>query len=126
MNNWAIILKAYQNGKFDKYFYGLTPRLIVGGCQIPLGKAFKNEEIAYNNTKNIIEEMRCYNKEGIIVSSNFCEIHNGPVLKFIEEDWKEGLFGTTFEIIWNRFGDDIIKGNYGIDEYDRQVLKTIF
>jgi hypothetical protein len=126
MNNWIEILKAYHKGKFGRYFYGLTPRLIVGACQIPLGGAFENDKIAYNVTKEIFEEMQRYNEDNLIVSSNHCNIHNGPVMQFIEAEWTEDSIGTSFDTIWNRYGAEIIAGNYGISSYDRQILNTLF
>ena len=126
MNDWIEILKADHEGKFDRYFYGLTPRLIVGACQIPLGVEFENNKIAYNVTQEIFEEMRQYNKDGLIVSSNHCYIHNGPVIRFIEAEWTKDSIGISFDTIWNRYGDEIIAGNFGISAYDRQILKTIF
>ncbi|GAA5039411.1 hypothetical protein GCM10011506_38570 [Marivirga lumbricoides] len=126
MKDWVKILKAYHEGKFDRYFYGLTPRLIVGACQVPIGVPFENDIIAYNVTEKIFKEMRKYNKDGLIVSSNQCDIHKGPVMRFIEADWTESSIGTSFDKIWNRYSDEIIAGNFGISSYDRQILNTIF
>lgn len=126
MNNWIEILKAYHEGKFDRYYFGLTPRLIVGGCQIPIGVKFENKVKAYNITKKIVEEMQQYYKDGLIVSSNYCDIHKGPVLQLKEAEWSENSFGTNLEIIWNRYGDEIINGDFGINCYDKTILNSIF
>jgi len=126
MNYWIKILLAYREGKFSRYFYGLTPRLIVGACQIPLGVEFENHKIAYNATKKIFEEMKHYNENGLIVSSNTCDIHKGPVMQFIEAKWTKDSIGIGFEIVWSRYGNEIVSGDFGISSYDRQILNTIF
>ncbi len=126
MDRWIKILLAYHEGKFARYFYGLTPRLIAGACQIPLGVEFENHKIAYNATKQIFEEMRHYSEHGLIVPSNLCDIHKGPVMQFTEAKWTIDSIGTDFEIVWKRYGNEIVSGNFGITPYDRQILNTIF
>ena len=126
MNNWIEILLAFHEGKFDRYFYGLTPRMIFGACQIPIGAKFENDEIAYKVTKQIFEEMQQYNANGLIVTSNQCDINNGPVLRFTEAEWTQDSIGINFDTIWNRYGDEIIIGEFGISAYDKQILNTIF
>ncbi len=126
MKDWIKILLAYREGKFPRYFYGLTPRLIVGACQIPLGVKFENHKIAHNVTKQIFEEMQNYNENGLIVSSNLCAIHEGPVMHFTEAEWTKDSIGTGFDIVWNRYGEGIVSGDFGISTYDRQILYAIF
>ncbi|SDE84300.1 hypothetical protein SAMN05421636_10813 [Pricia antarctica] len=126
MDHWIKILIAYREGKFARYFYGLTPRLIVGASQIPLGGEFENHEIAYNATEQIFEEMKHYNEKGLIVTSNLCDIHKGPVMQFIEAKWTKDSIGTDFGIVWKRYGNEIVSGNFGITPYDLQILNTIF
>lgn len=120
--NWVKILKAYRQGKFDRYYFGLTPRMIIGASQNPIGTAFENEQIAYDTTYRIFQEMVEYNKDGIIVTSNYCDIHKGPVLRFTEATLTANAIGTDFEVIWQRYGDQIIAGEFGITDYDKKVL----
>jgi hypothetical protein len=40
MNQWLKILEAFDKGRFLNYYYGLTPRFIIGACQIPIGEKF--------------------------------------------------------------------------------------
>lgn len=126
MNGWIDLLLAYKNGKFPRYFYGLTPRLIIGACQIPIGTKFKNDKIAYKVTKETFEEMKSYNTDGLVVTTNECDIHNGPVMHLTEAEWTKDSIGTSFNIIWKRYGDEIIEGEFGISSYDRKILNTIF
>jgi hypothetical protein len=123
--NWIKILKAYHQGKFDRYFYGLTPKMIIGASQIPIGTAFENEQIAYKKAFEIFQEMAEYEEDGLIVSSNYCGIHKGPVLSFREGDLTSESIGTSFKSIWNRYGDEIISGEFGISDYDKKILNEI-
>lgn len=52
---------AYRQGKFSRYYFGLTRRLIVGACQNPIGSKFENDQAAYDTTKEIFEDMKHYN-----------------------------------------------------------------
>jgi hypothetical protein len=81
MNNWLKILVAFREGKFPQYYYGLTLRFIIGACQIPIGKVFESKELAYDATKQMFNEMRLFDSDGMIVVSNMCGIHNGPGIK---------------------------------------------
>lgn len=123
--DWIDILMAYRQGKFSRYYFGLTPRLIVGACQNPIGSKFENDKSAYDTTKEIFEEMKHYNKDGLIVTSTKCNINNGPVMQFTEADWNEQSIGTSFNDIWERYGDEIIDGDFGISPYDQQILNKI-
>lgn len=123
--NWIKILKAYRQGKFDRYFYGLTPRMIIGASQIPIGTAFENEQIAYKKAYEIFQEMAEYDEDGLIVTTNYCGIHKGPVLSFTEGILTAESIGTSFESIWNRYGDEIISGEFGISDYDKKILNEI-
>jgi len=38
-------------------------------------------------------EMKNFNQNGLIVTSNYCDIHKGPVLRFIDMKWTD--FTTT-------------------------------
>nr|WP_320023320.1 hypothetical protein [uncultured Draconibacterium sp.] len=123
--NWIDILLAYKDGKFDRYYYGLTPKLLVGACQVPMESKFENKQIAYEVTKRMIDEMQSYENDGLIVTSNQCEIHHGPVMKLAEGKVTKNSIGTNFDKIWVRYGDEIIEGNFGINSYDRKILKSI-
>ena len=120
--NWIKILKAYHQGKFERYYYGLTPRMIIGASQNPMGTAFENEQIAYDTAYEIFQEMLQYNEDGLIVTSNYYGIHKGPVLSFAESNLTADSIGTNFNIIWKRYGDEIIAGEFGISNYDKKIL----
>jgi hypothetical protein len=126
MNDWLKILLAFGDGEFYMYDYGLTLRFIVGGCQIPIEKKFETEEEAYDTTKQIFEEMQDFNSNGNIVVSNKCEIHNGPVMRLSGGQLTENSIATSFEEVWDRYKDDIIKGNYHINAKERAILEKIF
>lgn len=126
MANWLKILKGYHQGKFYLYDYGLTPRMIIGASQEPIGEKFENETIAYETSKRIFDEMQFFNENGLIVTSNQCGIHNGPVLSLISSEWSSEKIGVTFEDIWTRYGDEIINGKFGISQHDSEVLEEIF
>lgn len=122
---WVDILQAYKDGKFERYYYGLTPKLIVGACQNPMESSFENEHVAYDVTKRIFDEMQSYEDDGLIVTSNYCGIHNGPVMKLAEGKLTKNSIGTNFDKLWTRYGEEIIEGNFGINSYDRKILKSI-
>jgi len=126
MNQWLKILEAFKEGKFPQYYYGLTPRFIIGACQIPIGKKFENKEAAYEATEKMFNEMRLFNSDEIIVVSNQCGIHNGPVMRLSEQHWYKGEIATTFEEIWYRYGDEIVKGDYQIEATERKIIEKIF
>jgi hypothetical protein len=125
MNDWLKILEANRDGKFN-YYYGPTPRFIIGACQIPIGKKFENEELAKVATQEMFDEMKSYNKNGLIVISVNCDIHNGPVLALSSAKWSEQSIGTTFEIIWIRYGKEIVNGNYHINPSERRIIEGIY
>ena len=125
MIRWVDILKAYKDGKFDRYYYGLTPKLLVGACQEPMESNFENEHVACEVTKRLFDEMQSYEDDGLIVTSNHCGIHNGPVMKLAEGKLTRNSIGTNFDEIWKSYGEEIIEGNFGINSYDRKILKSI-
>ena len=126
MIDWIDILLAYKDGKFDRYYYGLTPKLLVGACQVPMESNFENEQIAYKVTKRMFDEMQSYENDGLIVTSNLCGIHNGPVMKLAEGKVTKDSIGTNFDKIWARYGEEITEGNFGITSYDRKILKSLY
>jgi len=125
MIGWIDILLAYRQDKFDRYYYGLTPKLLVGACQKPMESKFENKQIAYDVTKRIFDEMQSYEDAGLIVTSNHCGIHNGPVMKLTEGKLTNNSIGTDFNKIWARYGEEIIEGKFGINSYDRKILKSM-
>ncbi len=126
MNHWLKILKAFRDGKFPTYDFGLTPRFIIGGCQIPIGNKFKTQDLAFKATKDMFDEMRVFNNSGLVVVSNNCEIHRGPVLSLSECEWSENTISTSFNKIWNRYGQEIVTGNYHINPTERKILESIY
>ncbi|HMT55193.1 MAG TPA: hypothetical protein PKD16_19455 [Saprospiraceae bacterium] len=126
MNSWVKILEGFRNGAFPNYNYGLTPRFILGVCQIPIGQKIESEQIAKFEMEKMFSEMMIYNNMGLIVTSNHCEIHNGPVMSFIDSKWSETSIGTTFEIIWNRYGTEIIEGDFHINQEENKIVEKLF
>jgi len=125
MNDWLKILEAYRDGKFPNYYFGLTPRFIIGASQIPIGKKFATRELAYEATRQMFEEMQAFNVDGQIVVSSQCDIHKGPVMAMANRKWSESEIATSFEEIWSRYGDEITAGNYHIDSYERKIVEGI-
>ena len=125
MNSWVKILLGFRNSDFQDYVYGLTPRFIIGVCQIPIGKKFDTEELAKEATLEMFNEMKAYNHGGLIVTSNYCEIHKGPVMRFCDTKWTENTIGTTFEKIWDRYGKEITSGDYSISIEERKIVEGI-
>ncbi|GAK77204.1 hypothetical protein JCM19296_2809 [Nonlabens ulvanivorans] len=100
--------------------------MIIGASQHTIGTAFENEQVAYDTAYGIFEEMVEYNEDGLIVTSNYCGIHKGPVLSFIESNLSAESIGTSFESIWDRYGDEIISGGeFGISDYDKKILNEL-
>jgi len=126
MNNWVKILEGFRNGAFPDYNYGLTLRFIFGVCQIPTGKKFETEENAKFESQKMFYEMKNFNQNGLIVTSIYCDIHKGPVMSFIDTKWTETSIGTTFEIIWKRFGAEITEGDYHINKEERKIVEKLF
>jgi len=123
---WLKILEAFREGKFPNYYYGLTFRFILGACQSPIGKKFETRELAYEATKEMFDEMSNFNKDGIIVVSNKCGIHNGPVMALAEREWMETAIATSLKEIWDRYGEEIVNGNYHINSDETKILLQIF
>lgn len=126
MNSWIEILLAHKNGVFPEYDYGLTPRFIIGACQIPIGKTFNNENMVKKATEQMFKEMINYDYGELIVTSNFCDIHNGPVMCLADQKWSEKTIGTTFDEIWERYGSEIERGDYHISREEKQIVERIF
>lgn len=122
---WLKILLAFRDSAFPDYNYGLTPRFVLGASQNPIGNKFESEQIAKAKMQEMFDEMRNYNNNNLIVTSNQCEKHNGPVMSLIDSKWAESSIGTTFEEIWDRYGSEITKGNYHISDAEMTILKNI-
>jgi hypothetical protein len=123
---WLKILEAFRNGEFPNYYFGLTPRFIIGCCQLPIGKKFESEELARKATKRMFDEMQVFNSEGKVVVSNKCDIHKGPVMSLSTTKWTENSIGTSFEEIWQRYGAEIASGNYHINADERIIIEKIY
>lgn len=124
MKSWIKILKGYRDGQFPQYHYGLTLKLIVGGCQMPIQSRFNSEKDAYESTKEIFEEMQEFKQNELVVITNNCEI--GTIFSFAEQ-YRSG-FGITvsFEQIWQEVGPSICIGDFNISDADLESLKRIF
>lgn len=46
-------------------------------------------------------------------------------MQITETDWNEQSIGTSFNDIWERYGDEIIDGDFGIIPYDQQILNKM-
>ena len=125
MSFWIDLFLAFRANKFPEYFHGLTPMLIVGACQIPIGKKFENEELAYRVTKQIFNEIKSYYDNGLIVQSTLCPNFNGPVFSFADTEWKQNSINITFNELWNRYGFEIIIGNFNITSKDHEIIEKI-
>lgn len=126
MNSWVDLLLAFRADKFPEYNYGLTPKLIVGACQIPIAKKFTNKESAYKATQQIFNEMKSYNVKGLIVQSTYCDIHKGAVFNLVDTEWKENSINVTFDELWDRYGKEITEGNFNITDSDYEKIKEIY
>lgn len=126
MNSWLKILQAFRDGQFPQYYYGLTPRFLVGAIQIPIGRKFDTPELAYAATEEMFNEMQTFNEERTIVVSNKCGIHNGPVMSLADRPWSDNSIETSFEEIWFRYGEEIVAGDYHFSRDELATLKKIF
>ena len=126
MNDWSKLLLAFRDGKFPEYDYGLTPRFVVGACQIPIGAKLADEKTAWRVTKQMFAEMCGYDTDGHVVTSNLCPKHGGPVVQLAERKWDVDAIGTKFSEIWKRYGDEIVSGNYHISPKEMKILKEIY
>lgn len=74
----------------------------------------------------MFEVMQNFKNDGKKVVSNKSGIHDGPVIALSEREWSESTIGTSLEEIWNRYGQEIVSGNYHINSSDRKILEQIF
>ena len=74
----------------------------------------------------MFDQMRVFNKMGLVVTSTQCDILNGPVMALSECKWSETAISTSFEEIWERYGNEIINGNYHINAKEQRILEDIF
>lgn len=126
MNPWIDVLLGFREGKFPQYTYGLTPRLILGACQIPIGRKFENEALAYDAAKLMFDEMKAYNVNGIIVQATYCHIHNGAVFSLVDTKWNENSINVTFKDLWERYGVEIVEGSFNITTLDMKIIREIY
>ncbi|WP_431166373.1 hypothetical protein [Tenacibaculum halocynthiae] len=125
MSNWIKILKGHLEGKFYLYDHGLTLRLLVGASQNPIGGKFEDPIKAKEATRAIFDEMKSYNKDNLIVTSNPCYNVKGFVMHFKEEELTDNSIGVNFKDIWEAYGEQINNGNYGITQEDRKIINQI-
>ncbi len=126
MNSWYKILLGFKSGYFPNYEYGLTPRFIVGACQIPIRKKFETPELAKQTTKQMFDEMRSFENGKFIVISTLCDKHKGDVLNLSEQINVTNAINPTFEEIWERYGSEIIAGDYHISQQEGEIVEQIF
>ena len=43
-----------------------------------------------------------------------------------EMEWTEKTIATSFQEIWDRYGEEIVDGTYHIDADERRILEEIF
>lgn len=126
MNKWFKILEAAKMSKFPNIYNGFTPRFLVGACQIPIGKKFEDPELAKEVTKQMFNEMQEFDNGEFIVMTNFCDIHKGPIMSLTSQIRSKSSFGVTFEELWNRYGSEIIDGDYHISPEEKEIVEQIF
>lgn len=126
MNDWFKLLHGFKKGYFSNLYNGLTPRFIVGACQIPIGKIFESPELVKQMTEQMFNEMKCFDNGKYTVISNHCDIHNGVVMNLSEQKFEDNAINPTFEEIWERYGSEIIAGDYHISPKEKEIVEQIF
>lgn len=108
------------------YVNGLTLRFIVGACQIPIGKVFETPELAKEFTEQMFNEMKNFDNHEYIVISTYCPIHNGVVMKLSGQKRTDNAINPTFDEVWERYGSEIIAGDYHINPKEKEIVEQIF
>lgn len=98
----------------------------MGASQNPIGNKFESEQIAKEKMQEMFDEMKNYNNNYLIATSNLCEVLHGPVMSLIDCKWAESSIGTTFEEIWERYGSEIIAGDYQISPKEKEIVEHFF
>ena len=62
----------------------------------------------------------------LIVQNINCDIVKGPVLQLTSQKWSINSIGVIFDEIWERYGVEIINGNYNITKEEREIVEKIF
>ena len=99
--------------------------MLIGASQEPMGTKFENEIEAKSASRALFDEMKAYKGEGLIVVSNQCGIHKGPVFSLKSGEWSKDSIGVSFDEVWERYGEEIIRGEYGITDYDKEILSQV-
>ncbi|MBK7958877.1 MAG: hypothetical protein IPK03_12715 [Bacteroidetes bacterium] len=126
MNRWIKILEANREAKFPMWDFGLSPRFIIGACQIPIGSPFKTELLSKEGTEQMFEEMKRHNSNGLIVSTINCDKVKGPIMELTSRKWSDDSIGITFNEIWERYGAEITEAKYNITSEERKILERLF
>lgn len=124
MNEWFKILLGFKKGYFHMYDNGLTPRFIIGACQIPIGELFETPELAKEFTEKMFNEMKNFTNGKYIVISNYC--NKDVMMNLSEQIWSENAINPTFEEVWERYGSEIIAGDYHISPEEKEIVEQIF
>lgn len=106
------------------YVNGLTPRFIVGACQIPIGKLFETPELAKEFTEQMFNEMKNFNNGEYIVISNYC--NKDIIMNLSGQILTDNAINPTFEEVWERYGSEIIAGDYHISPKEKEIVEQIF
>ena len=124
--DWKEILEAFREGLFYNYDFGLSLGLIVGGCQEPVGQAITDEKLAIEETKQIFVEMKDYNENNFIVQTTSCDGLNRTIFCFVDSIKNENSINVDFDFLWDEYGEDIIAGNFNINDSDRKILNQLY
>ncbi len=126
MNDWFKILLGFEKSYFPGLYNGLTPRFIVGACNIPTGEPFETPELAKEFTEQMFNEMKNFDNGQYIVISTYCPIHNGVVMKLSGQIWTNNAINPTFDEVWERYCSEIIAGDYHINPKEKEIVEQIF
>ncbi len=126
MKDWFKILLGFKREYFHMYYNGLTPRFLVGACQNPIGKPFESPQLAKQATEQMFTEMTNFDNGEFIVISTYCPIHKGVVINLSGQKKSDFAINSTFEEIWERYGSEIIDGDYHISPKEKEIVEQIF
>lgn len=126
MNDWFKILLGFKMGYFHMYYNGLTPRFLVGACQNPVGNPIESPELAKQVAETMFTDMKNFDNGEYMVISTYCPIHKGVVMNLSSQKKTDFAINSTFEEIWERYGSEIIAGDYHISSKEKEIVEQIF
>jgi hypothetical protein len=121
---WYVVLKAVEAGKIEDFTY-VSFRFLVGAIQEPIGKVFESAKEAREFSKALYEELKVATIDGDAIFSHSCPEVNGPVV-YVQKRWKVGCgIPFSFQQIWQRYGDEIVSGDYHISPTAQKQLAPV-